>query len=141
MLQVKYQHLLNMKHGEDSDVTACEVTRAMIERFKVRYNLVNKRCFGEMRDADFEAAKEFKWKDLHPDFSDWSSEKWEDLVKQGRLYNCDETGLQYQQQSYTSICRNMGWVHELRRRTAVVRARPRAESCRTRADPSNWLIN
>ena len=106
MLKVKYQHIYDTKNaGEDSDVTAYEVPKAMVDRFKVRYNLVNKRCFGEMRDADFEAAREFKWKDLHPDFSDWSAEKWENLVKQGRLYNSDETGLQYQQQSNTSICR------------------------------------
>ena len=106
MLKVKYQSLYDDKYKDDDDDDDYEVSQGMIDRFRARFKLVLRRSYGECRDADWEAALNFKFKDMHEDFAGWSDTYWEGLVDSGRIWNMDETGLQYQQESQLGLCRS-----------------------------------
>ena len=107
MLMVKYQSLYDEKYkDDDDDDDDYIVCQGMIDRFRARFNLVLKRSYGECRDADWDAALNFKFRDMHEDFSGWTDVFWEGLVDSGRIWNLDETGLQYQQQSQMGLCRS-----------------------------------
>ena len=95
MLLCKFQQIYNEENPGNikADGTfVYSINPTLIHRFKKRFDLVSRRCYGELKDSDWEAARNFKWKSLHDDFSDWSDDEWKYLVNQGRLWNIDCVG-------------------------------------------------
>ena len=83
----KYQS--RVQRGADHE----EIAIPRIQRFLKRKKITNRKCHGECKDADWEAAKAFRLKNAHPEFHDWTAEKFRKMVLEGRLYNADEAGL------------------------------------------------